>query len=105
MNLPRRFVVVILLAGWLGPLTLTARPDDSCCCPEGKHGACMRTNASGSSLKRCAARDIAFLVAPRILVRTVPALPEPVEIGSVVLLPVIRPGAADPDPFDPPPRA
>jgi hypothetical protein len=102
---PRRFLVVLLLAGWLGPLALTVRAADGCCCPEAMHGACMRMTASTCSLKRCVPDGGAALIAPKVVLATAPGLPAPAEIGILTPAQAARADDAFPDPFDPPPRA
>lgn len=104
MRASARWIVALLLAGWLAPFAMIARPADGCCCPAGMHRACMRMKSAGCSLKRCVPRDDAVLVAAPFLLQAAPELPEPVASGSVAPRPAIRQGSAFPDSFDPPPR-
>ncbi len=101
----RRFLVLILLAGWVGPLALTLRAADGCCCPEGMHGACTRMTAATCSLKRCVPDGGAALIVPKVVLATTSGLPAPAETGLLTPTPTTRADDAFPDPFDPPPRA
>ena len=104
MRASARWIVALLLAGWLAPFAMIAGPAGECCCPVGMHGSCVRMKAAGCSLKRCAPRDDAVLVAATLLLPAAPELPGPVASGSVAPLPAIRRDKAFPDVFDPPPR-
>jgi hypothetical protein len=101
----RRCLVVALLAGWLAPLAPAAARADDCCCPAGMHGACMRANATGCSLKRCVPNDGAALIAAKVVLPTAAVLPAPTKSGSATAPPVTQAPDTIPDPFDPPPRA
>lgn len=101
----RDALVLVLFAGWLGPLALTAARPDPCCCPDGMHGACSRENAGSCSIKRCAPEDAGALVAAKVIRASSPTLPTPVVWGALDPDPLRAPSDWLSDPSVPPPRA
>jgi hypothetical protein len=68
------------------------------------HGACMRVDAAGCSLKRCGSDDGAALIAAKVVLRTATALPAPMVSGVATATPATQAPDPIPDPLDPPPR-
>jgi hypothetical protein len=101
----RNALVLVVLAGWLGPLAVTVSRPDPCCCPEGMHGACGRASAGSCSIRRCAPDDPSALVVAKVVLATSPTLPTPVEWETLDSDPMRLPADWLRDPSVPPPRA